>query len=190
MNGISRRRKIEIVVLSCLWVFVCLTNFTNSGISTPNAVMAFYLALAWIVVWIVRIVAQRRGKKENPEIPRKHLWLAEPAIIAVGFLFSYYPGPYLRFFLSESSMENYVENVRSGDVDLNFEWHHPVTTIGLYSTSITDLLEDKTVRFITSSDGIFDRAGFAHSIKGPPMARSQNSYRHISGNWWYWRQSR
>lgn len=74
----------------------------------------------------------------------------------------------LRFKLSEPALVEYVEQLRAGKVDLPFEFEYPPRQIGLYKLSVTELSPDGTVRFITSSHALLDKAGFAHSPNTSP----------------------
>ena len=93
-----------------------------------------------------------------------------------------------RLYISSSALEQYAKDVHEGKVDIAFEFTHPSRLIGLYSISITDAMPDGGVRFITSGDGLFGKAGFAYYPNGEPPNREENTYNHIYGPWWQWKQ--
>lgn len=177
-----------------LFVF-CAYAFSDAGINVLFIILAALIAGIWFAHWLFRLVRFARLTRKCPDI-RENLkhpflsWGMEPLVlIFVGALAGSGVLADIRFAASLHSMNAYADEVRRGEIDLNFEWFHPTREIGLYSTSLTELLEDGTVRFITSSAGLMDRAGFAHSLNSEPMRQGEDSYTHLYGNWWIWRAS-
>ena len=156
-------------------------------------VIAIYASGTWGLIWLIRLIVslgrQRQGKGK---FPKHHLlfWLFEPTVIVVSLVLSQLGVfSYIRFVLSEQALSSYVENVRAGKINLAFEFNHPPRQVGLYTVSLTDLMPDGTVRVITSTHGIMDKAGFANSLHNPPPRQGEDSYKHIHQQWWYWYES-
>lgn len=177
------------------WFVFCAYAFSDAGINVLFIIPAILIAGIWLAHWLLRLVRFLRLTRKCPD-PRNNLkhhllsWGMEPLVlIVVGVLAGSGILADIRFAASLHSMNVYADEVRRGEVDLSFEWFHPTREIGLYSTSVTELLEDGTVRFITSSAGLMDRAGFAHSPNREPMRRGEDSYTHLYGKWWIWRES-
>jgi len=150
---------------------------------------AMLLAGIWAATWVIRLTAywlrqsSRKSQLKRPMI----YWVLEPTVlVATLVLSSMGIFSFIRFAVSEHALTNYVERVRAGEIDVDFEFFHPPRQVGLYTTSITEALPDGTVRFITSSDGVFDKAGFANLPSNAPPIQAENSYKHIYGQWWYW----
>lgn len=175
-----------------IWFAFCAFSFSDAGYNILLPIVAIPLAMIWAVIWLVRLVAYRKQQRNQSKlIKTKKLlfWMLEPItliasiVLSTSGLFSY-----MRFIASESALNHYVESVRSGQVNLNFEFQHPSRHIGLYTVSVTDLLSDGTVRVITSSHSVLDKAGFANSPSSPPPRQGEDSYKHIFGQWWLWYQ--
>jgi hypothetical protein len=179
------------VAMLSIWFMACAITFSNAGIDVFEFVLAFYIAAAWGVIWLIQLVVslwqQRCGK---PETQSWSYWLVEPFCIALPLVLSQVGVfSFVRFTLSEPSLISYVEIVRAGKFDLAFEFRHPPRQVGLYTVTVTDLLPDGTVRVITSRAGMFDNAGFAHTPVGAPPKQGENYYRPIYGKWWHWTES-
>lgn len=184
-----------IISASIIWFVICAIAFSNAGSNTIMLVMAIYVGGTWGVIWLLRLVVtlwRKRQGKEKYKLPKQPLlfWLFEPSVIVASLVLSQL-GVFssIRFALSEQALSSYVENVRAGKIDLAFEFNHPSRQVGLYSVSFTDLMPDGTVRLITSSHGLMDKAGFANSQHNPPPSRGEDSYKHIHQQWWYWYES-
>lgn len=189
-NKISR-----FTLLICiLWIFFCMIAFSNAGSNVLLSVLALYFVGGWGIIWLIRLfIAWRRKAKHRESKLHKacwRYWLVEPIVIiiplvlAVSGVFSS-----IRFALSEPALSRYVADVRAGKVDLAFEFSHPPRQVGLYRVTFTDLLPDGTVRMITSSHGLMDKAGFANSPHRPPPRLGEDSYQYIQQHWWYWYES-
>jgi hypothetical protein len=179
------------ILICVLWFTLCTDAFSNAGSNTFAFIMAIYVAGAWGVAWLIRlgvsIWKQRQGKGEQRPLP---YWLFEPSVVVVTLALAFFGGfSYVRFALSEKSLLNYVEGIRAGKVALDFDSQHPARQIGLYTVTLTELLPDGTVRLITSSHGVTDRAGFANSVSSPPPNQGEDSYKHLHQQWWYWYES-
>jgi hypothetical protein len=174
-----------------LWFIACAVAFSNAGSNTLIFIMTIYIAIAWGIIWLIRLGVsfwkQRQGKGEKHSLL---YWVFEPSAVvltlALAFLDVF---SFVRFALSEQSLSSYAENVRAGKVAHVFEFQHPARQIGLFTVTRTELLPDGTVRLITSSHGVTDRAGFAHSVSSPPPNQGEDSYKHLHQQWWYWYES-
>ncbi|MDO9365488.1 MAG: hypothetical protein Q7T58_03965 [Methylotenera sp.] len=174
------------------WFLCCVVAFSDAGFNMLLILVALPVALIWGMVWLIRlIVSLKRQRSATVEVKRSVVyWLAEPVIVLFPLVLAL-TGVFssARFVLSERALSDYVEQVRAGKVDLAFEFNHPRRQVGLYSVTFTDLLPDGTVRMLTSSHGLLDRAGFANSSHTPPSRQGEDSYEHIHQQWWYWYES-
>lgn len=177
----------------CLtWFAFCAVAFSDAGSNVLLVVLSFYVASAWSLMWLIRLAISLRRRSSGDHTLKRpwQYWLFEPATIAVAMALSYLDTfSWLRFAVSEPALTSYVEGVRAGKVDLGFEFEHPPRRIGLYTVTFTDSLDDGTVRLITSSHGLLDKAGVANSPNTPPPKRGEDSYKHIHHDWWFWYQS-
>ncbi|NOT84731.1 MAG: hypothetical protein HOP02_08145 [Methylococcaceae bacterium] len=180
-----------VILMSLIWFILCAIGFSDAGSNIPLIVVSVYISLAWVMIWVIRLWRKRFRKSDLNTLKRPLLyWLLIPSAIVLPLLLGYLDVfSLIRFKLSEQALCSYVGNVRAGKVDLAFEFDHPPRQIGLYTVTVTDLLPDGTVRFITSSHGIFDKAGFAHSPKHSPPVLGEDSYKQINQQWWYYYQS-
>jgi len=186
-------RPMPLMIFACMaWLVLCSIAFSNAGAETLVLIGMCFAATVWILVWLVRLLyefLQRRRRRDAPTRPRRY-WLVEPLFL-VACLMASHLGVFaqLRFALSESALMIYVAEVRSGASGRDDEFHHSPRRVGLFTVTTTDLLPDGTVRMITSSHGLLDRAGFAHSPSQPPPERGEDTYVPIKGQWWIWRES-
>jgi len=175
-----------------IWLIFCIAAFSNAGTNVLIALVAIPVALIWGTTWLVRLVVSLRNRGHDGAKIQHSLcyWLFEPVVIILPLILAQL-GVFsiARFALSEQALSNYAEQVRSGNVNLAFEFNHPPRQVGLYSVTFTDLLPDGTVRVLTSSHGLLDRAGFANSPQTPPPRRGEDFYKHIHQQWWYWYES-
>jgi hypothetical protein len=181
------------VTITCTaWLVLCLAAFSNAGIDTPILIGVCLVAVAWMLVWLIRCLREFRRRRQQPDgltRSRRHC-LIEPLVL-VACLAGSHLGWFaqLRFSLSESALMTYAAEVRRGAIRRDDEFHHSPRRVGLYTVTMTDLLPDGTVRLITSSHNLLDRAGFAHSPSQPPPKRGEDTYTHLRGHWWVWRES-
>lgn len=184
-------RSYTLILLSVLWFSTCAVIFSNVGFNILFFMLAIYAAMSWIAIWLIRLGIslwkKRRGKDTEPSFL---YWMLEPTVIIFSLTLAY-SGifSFIRFSLSEQSLSRYVEQVRTGTIDLSFEFDHPERKVGLYTIAFTDHLSDGTVRVITSSHGVLDKAGFANSTSDPPPKQGESAYQHIHQHWWYWYES-
>ncbi len=169
------------------WFVGSAFAFSNAGIDLLSFVIALYIAAAWIVVRVgFSLWQQMLGKRlDRPWRFRllEAACIALPLVLADVGVFSL-----IRFTLSEPALLDYAKNVRARKIDMAFEFRHSPRNVGLYTVTVTDLLSDGTVRVITSRAGMFDNAGFAHTVDGAPPEQYQNRYRPIYREWWHWTQ--
>lgn len=178
-------------LICLLWFVLCGIGFSDAGSNTLLLVLCFYIAFAWGLSWLIRLMLVLRKKRDSSILKRTwRYWLIIPATLFLPMLLSQL-GIFalLRFKLSEPALVEYVEQVRTGKVNIAFEFEYPPRQIGLYTLTVTNLLPDRTVRFITSSHFILDKAGFAHAPNNPPKPQGEASYQQINQQWWYYYQS-
>lgn len=175
-----------------IWFIFCIVAFSNAGSNILFTLVAMPVVFTWSLIWLGRLIISLRNKGHDKAGIKHGLcyWLFEPVVIILPLILAQL-GVFsiARFALSEQALSNYAEQVRSGNVDIAFEFNHPSRRVGLYRVTFTDLLPDGTVRVLTSSHGLMDRAGFANSPQTPPPRRGEDSYKHIHQQWWYWYES-
>lgn len=164
------------------WAVLATFLFGDAGSGFIGIFVALAYAFIWLLNWAGR--CSRRDRAASAA-----LWSFEPIAFLLVAAFAYSGSLLLaRLYLSAPALERYALDVNAGKVDLNFEFSHPLRWVGLYSISVTETLPSGGARFITSGDGLFDKAGFAYSPNGEPPARVKNSYTHLYGPWWQWKQ--
>ena len=195
MNNNSRAISRVGIVFFIIWVLLAVILLSDSGVAIISFFVALSFTFIWLIVWLSRfiIVWLSRSKRNN-----KFKWRDFSSVVFWGFepiaflfiLVLVHSGTMMlaRLYISSSALEQYAKNVHEGKVDIAFEFTHPSRLIGLYSISITDAMPDGGVRFITSGDGLFDKAGFAYYPNGEPPKREENTYNHIYGPWWQWKE--
>lgn len=179
-----------VMALGVIWFVFCAIAFSDAGFSILFVLLALPVTFVWSLLWLIRLALSM--KRQNIAGFKNNLsyWLFEPVVIVLPLILAL-TGVFssVRFVLSEQALSSYAENVRAGKVDLEFEFNHPARHVGLYTVTFTDLLADGTVRMLTSSHGVLDRAGFANSPANPPLKQGEDSYKHIHRQWWYWYES-
>lgn len=166
--------------------------FSDVGTNIIGLMIALVVVGIWSLVWLVRLVIayRRTGKTPRFWYRTKQIWLLEPAIVflplvlALAGVFTF-----ARFAVSEPALTGYVQDVRAGKVNIAYEFNHPTRRVGLYWLNHTDLLADGSVRVLTSSHGVLDRAGLVHSPSVAPPRQGEDSYKHIKQQWWVWHES-
>jgi hypothetical protein len=180
------------VLIPCIVFFIfCAVASSNAGSELVSSIATLLIAAIWILIWTIRFsFAYLNSKKSKAQKLSASFWAIEPTCILLTLLVIY-AGLFslIRFSLSENALSQYAADVRSGKINVDFEFFHEKKRIGLYQLTITEHLSDGTVRFITSSHNLLDSAGFANSESNPPMKRGEDSYKHIYGNWWVWYRS-
>lgn len=186
----------KLTTIACiLWFVFCAVAFSDAGSDFLSVLIALTIAALWGSIWLIRLTVywlRRRSGNRQPEIVSRPAiyWTLEPIVLIVNLaLSSLGVFSFIRFAISERSLTHYVERVRSGEIVLASEFNHPSRQVGLYTITVTDLLPDGTIRMITSSHSLLDRAGFAHSPANPPPRQGEDSYQHLYGHWWYWFES-
>jgi hypothetical protein len=179
------------IIFCVLWILLTTYLFSDAGIIVfaHHVVIAF--SFGWLITWAVRLNRYFRSSEKNQKINFSQMfyWSYEPLILLT-FLALAYTGTLkqARFHMSYAALNQYAKDVNNGKVDMNFDFYHPVRQIGLYSTTMTDQLPNKGVRFVTSGEGLFTKAGFAYFPETAPPVKDKNSYTHIDGSWWVWNQ--
>lgn len=179
------------IIFSVLWILLVSALFSDAGIVVFAHFLAFVFGFVWVAIWSFRLYNYFRNSNKNHKKISSQLiyWSYEPLILLT-FLVLAYSGTLMkaRFQMSHTALNQYANDVNAGKLDINFDFYHPVRQIGLYSTSTTDQLPNNAVRFVTSGDGLFDKAGFAYFPRTTPPVKDKNSYTHIDGSWWLWKQ--
>ncbi len=180
------------MVVSALWFIVVALAASDAGVAGIVWFFLFSPAILWGVAWLIRFVVwvHRSRSGHRPPMGAARAWLywgIEPAVflLALALLFS---GMFqqARFFLGSSALQAYVQEVQAGKLPPQ-TFDDPARSAGLYTITETELLPGGGVRFITSSDGFADAAGFAYAPAGePPTLSAKDDYTHISGPWWFW----
>ena len=177
------------IIFCALWIALVTALFSDAGIIVFAYPLTIAYIVVWIIVWTIRFIRNFRSTQDVQRTTTSSVvfWGYEPLILLT-FLALAYSGSLkqTRFHMSYTALNQYAKDVNNGKVDTNFDFHHPRRQIGLYSTSMTDRLPNNGVQFITSSDGIFNSAGFAYFPESAPPFKSKNSYTHIDGAWWVW----
>lgn len=180
------------ILIPCAVFFIgCAIASSNAGSDFFSSIAIVVIAAIWILIWAVRLgLSYMKSKKGKTPKLSASFWAIEPTCILLTLLVAY-SGLFslIRFTLAEQALSQYAADVRSGKINIDFEFTHEKKRIGLYQLTITEHLSDGTVRFITSSHNLLDSAGFANSESNPPQKRGEDSYKHIYGNWWVWYRS-
>jgi hypothetical protein len=179
------------IIFSIFWILLVMALFSDAGIIVFAHFLVIVFGFVWVAIWSARLYkyfinSQQSHRKIFSELI---YWGYEPLILLI-FLALAYSGTLMkvRFHVSYAALNQYANDVNAGKIDMNFDFYHPVRQIGLYSTSMTDQLPNKAVRFVTSGDGLFTNAGFAYFPETTPPVKDKNSYAHIDGFWWLWKQ--
>jgi hypothetical protein len=185
------RHYLYMILAGVFWLLFCVIAFSDAGFNILFILLALPVALIWALFWFVRLIIAIRRQQDEGNV-KKILtpYMIEPTLIVVPLLLAYF-GIFssARFMLSEQALSDYAEQVRAGKVNLAFEFNHPSRNVGLYYVTFTELLPDGTVRVLTSSHGVMDRAGFVNSRNKPILRRGEDSYKHIHQQWWVWYES-
>jgi len=174
-----------------IWALVVLWLGSDAGFNMLAFLLAHFGGLLLLGWWAVRLViwlTARPRSQVGESVPiRRHFlrWLWEPVTIvacwAVAFTGILFPA---RFAVSRPALDRYVTEVRErGD-----STPPPGRIVGLFKVREVELRPDGVVRLITTSC-MLDDCGMAYSPKGPPPVIGEDSYRHLSGNWWHWFRS-
>jgi Na+-transporting methylmalonyl-CoA/oxaloacetate decarboxylase gamma subunit len=179
------------IIFCALWIALVTALFSDAGIIVFAYPLAIVFIVVWIIVWAIRFIRNLRNSQDVQKTTTASVvfWSYEP-LLMLTFLALAYTGTrkQARFHMSYAALNQYAKDVNDGKVDMNFDFYHPVRQIGLYSTTMTDQLPNKGVRFVTSGEGLFTKAGFAYFPETGPPVKDKNSYRHIDGSWWLWKQ--
>jgi hypothetical protein len=179
------------IIFCALWIALVTALFSDAGIAVFAYPLATAFIVVWIIVWAVRFIKNLRNSHDAQKTSTASVlfWSFEP-LLMLAFLALAYTGTLkqARFHMSYAELNQYAKDVNDGKVDMNFDFYHPRRQIGLYSTTMTDKLPNKGVRFLTSGEGLFTQAGFAFFPETAPPVKDKNSYTHIDGFWWLWKQ--
>lgn len=175
------------------WALLATYLFSDVGVSFTSFFIAIVFTVIWSALWTVRLIPQFKKFKIFQRVYSSSIviWRLEPvAFILIAALAYSDALMCARLYASSAALEGYVNDVRSGRIVMSFEFEngHPARSVGLYSIYLTEKIPNEGVQFLTSRDGLFDRAGFAYYSSGEPPHRGKNSYTHIYGPWWKWKE--
>jgi hypothetical protein len=191
-NKLSNQFSYTQLLFGVVWFLFCVVAFSDAGFNMLLILVALPVTLIWGLVWLIRLILSLKRQRRGVVEAKRNIsyWSIEPVFVILPLVLAL-TGVFssVRFALSEHALSVYAEQVRAGKIDLAFEFNHPKRQVGLYSITFTDILSDGTVRVLTSSHGIFDRAGFANSSHTPPQRQGEDFYKHIHQQWWYWHES-
>lgn len=185
------------IAFTIIWALLAAILLSDSGLDIISYLKAFAFSLVWGIVWASRLVRFGLQSRKNKAIRRDApspviFWGFEPiAFLLIAALVYSDTLMLARFYLSSAALEKYVHEVQDGKIDmpLEFEFGHPARSVGLYSIFLTETMRPNGgIQFLTSGDGISDRAGFAYYPNGQPPHRDKNLYTHIYGPWWKWQE--
>jgi hypothetical protein len=174
-----------------IWALAVLWLGSDAGFNMTAFLLTHFGGILLFGWWAVRLVfwfTVRRRSQVGESVPvRRHVlrWLWEPVTIVACWAVAYtgilFPA---RFAVSRPSLDRYVREVRErGD-----STPPPGRIVGLFKVREVELRPDGVVRLITTSC-MLDDCGMANSPKGQPPVIGEDSYRHLSGNWWHWFRS-
>ena len=174
-----------------IWAAAALWLGSDTGFDIVGFLLAEIGGLVLLVWWLSRLIRwlarRRRTPSDRPESTRRHVlrWLWEPVTIVACWAIAYtgilFPA---RFAMSRPALDRYALQLRErGD-----SAPPAGRIVGLFKLREVELRPDGVVRLITTQC-MFDDCGLAYSPKGPPPVIGEDSYRHLSGNWWHWYRS-
>ena len=138
----------------------------------------FFAAVTFGVVCIVS--ATRRRERLMRVFPLPYLLLI--AVLALVFVGVSLNGAFwLRFEMSRGALEAATAQVQAGAKPKT-----PVR-IGFFRVREIDRAGD-SVRFIVG-ESLLDEVGVAYSPSGEPPVVGEDSYTHLTGDWWIWDRS-
>ena len=174
-----------------VWALVVLWLGSDAGFNIVAFLVAEYGGLLLLGWWLIRLVRWLMRRRRSPvvetESTRRRVlyWAWEPLTIVACFAIAYtgvlFPA---RFAVSRPALDRYATEVRErGD-----STPPAGRLVGLFRVREVELLTDGVVRLITT-ECMLDDCGMAYSPKGPPPVIGEDSYRHLTGNWWHWWRS-
>jgi hypothetical protein len=174
------------------WAVTVLWLCSDAGFNITAFLLAEFgglLLLGWwlggLVWWLAR--RRRRLPVGAPLSTRRNVirWIWEPVTILTCFAIAYtgvlFP---VRFALSRPALDRYASQLR----DRGDSTPPAGARVHLFRVREVELRPNGVVRLITTSC-MFDDCGVAYSPAGPPPVIGEDSYRHLSGNWWHWFRS-
>ncbi|MGW6915850.1 hypothetical protein ACWGB8_18845 [Kitasatospora sp. NPDC054939] len=162
-----------------------LTAFSLPVYDTGTMTVALAGALLLPAVWFAREI--RADRRERPAVVGRRRWAVVPLLVAAtaGLLVADVPKQ-ARFALGRPALTAFVERtaadpaVPSGELrGFRPEW------IGPYRVTVVDK-RPEGVHLHIDSGNLIEGTGFAHLPNGP-TAGSRNTYTHLSGPWYTWR---
>lgn len=180
-----------------VWSIAVLGACSDAGLSLPAFLFAAAAGLLLGFYWLARLIAYvYRRRSSKGAFPKRSRWnfAQEPVLAALAVcLIATGAARYMRFFVSQPFLERHISEIQAGHIAINQETGLAAPRlVGLYwLEGRMDILPDGSIRFITSSKGVFDSAGFMKSTQTPPSATrsSEDAYQHLYGSWWVWTAS-
>lgn len=113
-------------------------------------------------------------------------WTIELSILLLSIILIRCQIPFtFRLKLSETALIEYIQAVKKG-IRPQRSTTYPARWVGLFRVEETGVLDDGTVRMITTDVFLHAHAGFVYSPNRQPPIIGKDSYRHLYGAWWYW----
>jgi hypothetical protein len=142
--------------------------------------------LAWFGVggyWLVRLLGTSLAGASPPLREAWWQWTVPPIIVVVTAALLMTSAPLLvRFNLSQNAMDQLARDAEAGS-------ETPSTDrVGLFPVRRIQRF-DGGMRFVVN-ECMVDMCGFAYSSKGsPPNLGGEDSYYHLEGRWFLWKES-
>ncbi|HET7216759.1 MAG TPA: hypothetical protein VFJ02_01865 [Vicinamibacterales bacterium] len=171
-----------------VWSLAVLIAHSDAGVAFPTWMILFALTIL-VVVWssIGLGLAVLEAARESGDVRlASAVWTKSLACVALTFAALWLMVPLrARLFLSGPALRQstaYLAALPSERLHSSPPW------IGLFRVREFAQYEGE-LRFLTSACGFVDTCGIVYSPGGRPPNRGEDSFQHIYGEWWHWRQS-
>jgi uncharacterized membrane protein len=137
------------------------------------------LAVAWLIVVIVSVVARRPRWTARDRWPLALVPVLALGAVAVG---TFEPTQRIRFAMDRADLESYASKIRSGEIDAHQD-RFP-RRIGTLKVASVDE-RDGCVSFEVDDAGFLSLDGYAH-CPTPPPNNNGYAYEHNHDAWYTW----
>jgi hypothetical protein len=165
-----------VAAISC-FSFV-LEGVSDTGMSSLQVIVLLYGVLVVLAVWLIYLCVFF-GFVKNRRF--HHLLLL---VLVPGLMMG-------TWFLGQSDWTPLIWRLRLSEQDLRATdqqtWDNG-RLVGLFVVHEKQLV-DNELRFATSQCHFLDRCGVIYSPDGSPRRIGEDSFRHLFGHWWHWRDS-
>ncbi|WP_214103745.1 hypothetical protein [Acrocarpospora catenulata] len=171
---------------------VALIGWYYASVPYPYFEQSVFALLAWTVItlaWIVRLLVAAFRNKRIAALN----WLLVPVIFVVYVTVHYTEAPFwVRFKLSESSLERYAIDLARGDQKYGCEWVGLYYVCGAYDSQWGGFVSGGAeaipggAQVMVTDWPLMVSRGFLWLPDGrqPPDEVWCEEYRHLSGPWW------